>query len=855
MFQRGESAATGAIAGSLYGIFFGFDNVPVSLYQNLEFRGYLELLGRQLYHIATADRSLCLSADHTQRHETIDVRQIARMFVNKRMWDEINNLINYIAHLEKVKKTSTEKFVWLTNAFATKQDSIKAKAPKTEGKLRPTKFQLLQSRFTKIGFQNKLEKLEPPESKTKLFSEQSNTAADSQSGAVNLPTANKRDTNFTEMHNGRDLMAEQKCETAEIQKVDGGVGKPVTENDITALQPHSTHPECSMVDNFTKMHKTIDLVIQQKCEPTVLKNKDTTLKQSCTENGTTEPCSNPLQATGKQPFLTDELNDSSSESARETGVQMQLDSPNKNKVTLPEPSVQTAAEILYPNTEIQADYQMKNKLPKSTIHNEDQNSGQNMNFAESLNQKLPSHKLITNTSLSISELSPPDTCNIQENNFQTINCNESTRTPPRRDTNEVIDFPHIVTNSGQNNREENPPQTVKESTEEMTKSLTSSPELFSDTSKTQKKTLQKPKHTLSIEIATLPNDKRHEIKQDDEQYKCMLHQSNKLAIDVKNHKAVTKGHSPQTFTKKVEKTISQTKNFKPIVHLSENQSVKETAQNSELTLSKILIFTHNELLGKKDDTQKKYTEELVNTTMHYTDALQEQRLQIQNINTGETANSQIRSLQPFVDSCEKQKLKKTQSSELASLTKIQILPEMESKEEEQEDNQYRNILRQSSDSVNTAVALTVVQEQQPPEALLEIADATNLRTRNPESLTDLYKKQKLKEIPPKLQPVVTTKTEGDYPDICSQPKESVNVAKHYGDEQESFPAVDPNTESAASAWNQCTSPTASCERKSWKYKAYSYADPSVISKSNRRVLMRATDVIQFSSPPPSFDIP
>ncbi|XP_072111320.1 uncharacterized protein [Mobula birostris] len=820
MFHRGESAVTGAIAGSLYGILYGFDSVPISLYQNLEFRGHLELLGRQLYYIATTDRSLSHSADCTQRDESIDVRQIARTFMNKRTSDEINNLINYIAHLEKVKKTSTDKSVRLTDTIATKQNSIKEKASKTEGKLRPTRFQLLQSRFTKTGFQNKLEKLELPVSKTKTVSGESNTAADVKGVAENLPTVGKRDTNLTEVHNGLDMMAEQKCEMPEVQKVDGSQGKPTTENDASAPQPHSPSPEFSMVDNFTKMHKTIDLGVQQEYEPTVFNNEDTTLKQSTMENSTTELCSDSLESAGKQPFLTDKSNDTFSESAREADVDMQLGSSNKNEVTLPEPSVQTVAEILYSDTEIPAD-----KSTKLTIHNEIQNS--NENVAASLDQKHPPHKLITGFSLSISELNP------------------SERSPPRRDTNEVIDFPHSLLQVTEDNTEGNPPQMVKGSTEETTKSSTSSLELFSDTSKkpTQKNILLKPKDNFSTEIPILPNGKQHENIQEDEEYKYMLYQSNQFAIDDKDHNAMTKGLSPQTLSKKVENSMSEMKSFKPIGCLSENISVKRATQNSETDLSKIPIFPQNRLIGKKEDNQMKYNED--------------QRLQIQNINAGKTASSQIRGLQPFTHSCEKQKLKKIhQSSESAFSTRTQVLPESESKEEERGDNLYRNIFQHACDSVNTAVSLTIVQEQQPPESLLEIAEATISQTRNSESHTDLYKKQKLKGIPPRLQPVVMTEREGGYPDICCQPEESVNVAEHYGYEQESYPAVESNTESAASAWNQCTSPTASCKTKSWKYKAYSYADPSVTSKSNRRVLLRATDVIQISSPPlPSFSIP
>ncbi|XP_055501361.1 LOW QUALITY PROTEIN: uncharacterized protein LOC129703196 [Leucoraja erinacea] len=756
MFHRGESDATGAIAGCLYGILYGFDNVPTSLYKNLEFKGHLELLGRQLYHIAIADRSLCLSADHNPRNESTDVHQIARMFVNKRTADEINNLINYIAHLEKVKETSTEKSVRLTNIFVTTPPNTKAK---TGVKPRPTKFQLLQSRFTKIGFQDKLEKLALPESKTNRISKRSNTPADSQNGAVSFTTVGKGDACFTKMQNLMDLLAEQKCESAKIPKVDGSLGKPMSTNDVTAgchtaPQPHTTNPELSTGDkgciDLTTMHKTIDLVIQRQCEP--IKNEDATLKQTHIKNGTTDLYSNTAQSSGKHPIDTKESNDTYSEPVGERDMHMRLDSPNHHKhMTSPEPSGQTVAEVLYPNTGIQVDHQTKCKLTESITSDVDEHSGQNVHFVPSRNQKLPSQEIMTNSSLSISGKNPSIITNIQENKFQTIRYNERTRPPPGRESNTpiVIDFPNIITSDGQhcllqviedilsikNNTEENPQQRVTESIEETTKSLTSSPQLVSDTSKTQtlKDTLQKQKSTFTNGPLTLPNDKQHEINQDDQWCTYMLSQPNELVNGVKYHDVMTKEHSPRTDTKLVKNTISQMKHVNPFVNLSENQSVDETTQNSEPAPR--IPFPHNELLGiDDDDTRKKCTGELVITATHRTHVLQGQYLQVQKVNSEETGKPQTRSLQLFTDPHEEQKLKRIEpNSESGSSNKIQTLPETQSTEKKK-DNQCRNIPCQSSDLGYTVVPLRVGQEHQPSETLSEIAPATTLQTANPESL-------------------------------------------------------------------------------------------------------------------------
>uniref|UniRef100_UPI00398ED1EC uncharacterized protein isoform X2 n=1 Tax=Pristiophorus japonicus TaxID=55135 RepID=UPI00398ED1EC len=889
MFHWGESDATGAIAGSLYGILYGFDNVPTSLYQNLEFRGHLEQLGRQLYHVASADRSLCLSADHTNGNESIDVRQIARMFVNKRTTDEINNLINYIAQLEKVKNTSTKKSVCLTNVFAAPQAGTKAKTSKTEGKPRPTKFQLLQSRFTKIGLRNKLEKLELPEPKRKTVLEQSNIAADSQSIAANLPTVDKRDTNFTEMHSPTDLIVEQKCEPTDSKKEDGVLEKPIAKNNTTAPchatpQAHSIAPKFPTVDsrhiNFSKVHKITDLVVQQKCEPAVGKKEDATLKSSCTENGTAAFCPNTLQPMGKQTFRTDKPNDTYSETDSETDVHIQLDSQINKEIILNEPIVQMLTEVLYPATQFQANDQTKNRFIKSTrISNDiDENGVQNVNFAENINQKFPLQETVTNSSLNISEISPSDVTNIHENSFQVPKYDEG----PGDTSKPIIDIPHIMTNAGlhcslqsiedyflmKNNAEENPTQTVKENTEETTISLTASPDLLSDPCKTQtlKDIPQTSEPALTNEILTLQNNEPHEIKQNVEQNNYTLNQSNDLVIAVVQHSAVPKEQPLQIRKENVEKTVSQTKSLEPFINLCKKQTLKEIGQNSEpATSPKILMLLHNEIQEmKEEDSQNKYnlnyTGELGNTAIQHTVVLQEQPLQIQQGNTEKTADSQTRSSQSFTDSQEKQKLKRSpQKSEPAIATKIHMLPESESKEKKQDDNQLKYIL-------------TVVQEEQPLETLMEKTEATTIsQTRSPESFTDSCEKQKLKEIPQKLQSVITNKIltlpdnelqeikQGDYQhkDMFNQPKDLVNEAKQHGAVEEPPSAVDQDTkaESAASAQNNCAGNTAFITSKPWKYKAYSYADPSVVSKSNRRVLMRATDVIQFSSPQTSFDFP
>ncbi|KAK2118672.1 [Protein ADP-ribosylarginine] hydrolase-like protein 1 [Saguinus oedipus] len=51
-----ESAATGTIAGCLFGLLYGLDLVPKGLYQDLEDKQKLEDLGAALYRLSTEEK-------------------------------------------------------------------------------------------------------------------------------------------------------------------------------------------------------------------------------------------------------------------------------------------------------------------------------------------------------------------------------------------------------------------------------------------------------------------------------------------------------------------------------------------------------------------------------------------------------------------------------------------------------------------------------------------------------------------------------------------------------------------------------------------------------------------------------
>ncbi|XP_061743457.1 inactive ADP-ribosyltransferase arh2 isoform X2 [Nerophis ophidion] len=58
MFHGGAGEATGLIAGCLFGLLYGLNQVPSSLYQDLDKRERLEQLGEALYKAASAEKSI-----------------------------------------------------------------------------------------------------------------------------------------------------------------------------------------------------------------------------------------------------------------------------------------------------------------------------------------------------------------------------------------------------------------------------------------------------------------------------------------------------------------------------------------------------------------------------------------------------------------------------------------------------------------------------------------------------------------------------------------------------------------------------------------------------------------------------
>ncbi|KAM4701537.1 inactive ADP-ribosyltransferase ARH2 [Discoglossus pictus] len=56
MLHGGEGGATGSIAGCLFGLMYGLNNIPKGLYSELEFKEKLESLGEKLYQVSSKEK-------------------------------------------------------------------------------------------------------------------------------------------------------------------------------------------------------------------------------------------------------------------------------------------------------------------------------------------------------------------------------------------------------------------------------------------------------------------------------------------------------------------------------------------------------------------------------------------------------------------------------------------------------------------------------------------------------------------------------------------------------------------------------------------------------------------------------
>ncbi|XP_031814612.1 protein ADP-ribosylarginine hydrolase-like protein 1 isoform X1 [Sarcophilus harrisii] len=147
MFHGGESAATGSIAGCLYGLLYGLNNIPKGLYQDLEHKEKLENLGEALYRISTEENNKSVKAciDKTPIDPVALKKKINRMTSDPGVFAILSTLLLYITDRDDGSpQVPPKKAKWAENK-ENKRDSNPDQDPNSYR--RPTKFQLLQSKF------------------------------------------------------------------------------------------------------------------------------------------------------------------------------------------------------------------------------------------------------------------------------------------------------------------------------------------------------------------------------------------------------------------------------------------------------------------------------------------------------------------------------------------------------------------------------------------------------------------------------------------------------------------------------------------------------------------------------------
>ncbi|KAM6447334.1 inactive ADP-ribosyltransferase ARH2 isoform 2-T2 [Liasis olivaceus] len=149
MFHGGESAATGSIAGCLYGLLYGLTKVPKGLYQDLEQRERLEYLGEIIFQRSSEENEskvMKVSNDMVPIDPTALKKKLSKMSTQLGAFAVLSSLLFYLTDfVSNSVQIENKKVKWLESVE--KKMSSKREHQSTNHGIRPTKFQLLQSRF------------------------------------------------------------------------------------------------------------------------------------------------------------------------------------------------------------------------------------------------------------------------------------------------------------------------------------------------------------------------------------------------------------------------------------------------------------------------------------------------------------------------------------------------------------------------------------------------------------------------------------------------------------------------------------------------------------------------------------
>ncbi|XP_042314224.1 protein ADP-ribosylarginine hydrolase-like protein 1 isoform X1 [Sceloporus undulatus] len=149
MFHGGESAATGAIAGCLYGLLYGLSKVPKGLYQDLEQRERLEYLGETIFQLSSEEnrnKGTKLSSDKELIDPIALKKKLSKMSTELGAFAVLSSLLVYLTELvSSHPQIESKKAKWKESLV--NKVNVKREFQSAHSGIRPTKFQLLQSRF------------------------------------------------------------------------------------------------------------------------------------------------------------------------------------------------------------------------------------------------------------------------------------------------------------------------------------------------------------------------------------------------------------------------------------------------------------------------------------------------------------------------------------------------------------------------------------------------------------------------------------------------------------------------------------------------------------------------------------
>ncbi|XP_053164155.1 inactive ADP-ribosyltransferase ARH2 isoform X1 [Hemicordylus capensis] len=148
MFHGGESAATGTIAGCLYGLLYGFNKVPKGLYQDFEQRERLEYLGDNIFRLSSEEnrnKGTKLCSDKVLIDPKTLKKKLSKMSTEQGAFAVLSSLLLYLTDLISSQPLSQNKKAKWLEGIANKVN--RRHEHQSVNSIRPTKFQLLQSRF------------------------------------------------------------------------------------------------------------------------------------------------------------------------------------------------------------------------------------------------------------------------------------------------------------------------------------------------------------------------------------------------------------------------------------------------------------------------------------------------------------------------------------------------------------------------------------------------------------------------------------------------------------------------------------------------------------------------------------